>query len=102
MPINDARELLERIISENHKAHLRYESADCSLIAKIHGFIGRNVIGEFLIKLNPSGMTESFDLKLGLDFTCDYTDVSSVFPDFPKAIRLGFTNGNILLVMGVR
>jgi hypothetical protein len=102
MPIDDSRNLLDRIISENRKAHLRFESADGSLIAKIDGFIGRNAIGELLIKSNPGGMTASFDLKLGLDFTCDYADVSSALPDFPQAIRLRFTNGDILLVLGAR
>ena len=102
MPIDDPHNLLDRIISESRKTHLRFESADGSLIAKIEGFIGRNAIGELLIKSNPSGMTASFELKLGLDFTCDYTDVSSALPEFPSAIRLRFTNGDILLVLGAR
>jgi hypothetical protein len=102
MPINDARDLLDRVISENRKAHLRFESADGSLIAKIDGFVGRNAIGELLIKSSSGGTTASFKLKLGLDFTCDYTDVSSVLPDFTQAIRLRFTNGDILLVLGAR
>jgi len=102
MPIDDPRTLLDRIISENRKAHLRFESADGSLIAKIEGFIGRNAIGELLIKSNPSGRTASFELKLALDFSCDYTDVSSALPEFPSAVRLRFTNGDILLLLGDR
>ena len=102
MPIDDARNLLDRIISENRKAHFRFESADGSLIAKIDGFLGRNALGELLIKSNPSGTAASFELKLGLDFTCDNADVSSVLPDFPQALRLRFTNDDILLVLGAR
>jgi hypothetical protein len=102
MPIDDPRSLLDRIISENRKTHLRFESSDGSLIAKIEGFIGHNAIGELLIKSNPSGMTASFELKLGLDFTCDYADVSPALPEFPSAIRLRFTNGDILLLLGDR
>ena len=87
---------------KNWKAHLRFrfESADGAFIAKIDGFIGRNALGELLIKSHPNGMTASFELKLGLDFICDYADVSSAFPDSPQAIRLRFTNGDILLVLG--
>jgi hypothetical protein len=104
MPTDDARNLLDSITSEDRKAHLRFrfESADGSLIAKIDGFIGRNALGELLIKSHPKGRTASFELKLGLDFTCDYADVSSAFPDFPRAIRLRFTNGDILLELGAR
>ena len=100
MPTDDPRNKLDRIISEESQRLFRFESADGSLIAKIEGWIGRSALGELLIKSNPSGMTDSFELKLGLDFVCDYTDVSSVSPEFPSAIRLRFTNGGILLVLG--
>ena len=50
MPNNDARNLFDRIVSENRQVSLRFESADGSLVAKVDGFIGRNALGEILIK----------------------------------------------------
>jgi hypothetical protein len=99
MPINDARNLLDRIISENGQVSLRFESADGSLDAKVDGFIGRNALGEILIKSKPSGVNGSFALKLALDFVCDYAEVPSTFSDSSRAIRLRFTNGDILLIL---
>jgi hypothetical protein len=75
MLINDARDLLDRIISENRQVPLRFESADGSLDAKVDGFIGSNALGEILIKSKPSGVNESFALKLALDFVCDYVEI---------------------------
>ncbi len=98
-PIDDARNLLDRIISENRKMQFRFESADGSLTAKIEGFIGRNAIGELVIG-SDSSETASFGLKLALDFTCNYIDVSTYLPESPQAIRLRFTNGDILLLLG--
>lgn len=98
MPDNDARNLLDGIISENRQVHLRFESADGSLLAKVDGFIGRNALGEILVKSNLSGVNESFALKLALDFVCDYADVPAT-ADFSRAIRLRFTNGDILLIL---
>jgi hypothetical protein len=83
MPNNDARNLLDRIISENRQVHLRFESADGSLVAKVDGFIGRNAVGEILIKSSLSGLNESFGLKLALDFICDYADVPATFQTSP-------------------
>jgi len=95
----DARKLLDRIISQNRQVHLQFESADGSLVAKVNGFIGRNALGEILIKSNRSGVNESFALKLALDFVCDYTDVPANFSDVPRAIRLRFKNDDILLIL---
>jgi hypothetical protein len=100
MLIHEPRNLLDRVISEHRKAHFRFESADGSVIAKIEGFIGRNAFGEILIESGSSGVTEVFEVKFGLDFTCDRADVSLVLPESPSAIRLRFTNGDILLVLG--
>ena len=99
MPNNDARTLFDRIISEDRQVHFRFESADGSLVAKVDGFIGRNALGEILIKSNLSGVNESSALKLALDFACDYADVPATFSDVSQAIRLRFTNGDILMIL---
>jgi len=99
MPIDDARNLLDRIISENRQVRLRFQSVDGSLDAKVDGFIGRNAAGEILIESKPSGANGSFALKIARDFVCDYAEVPSTFSDTSRAIRLRFTNDDILLVL---
>jgi hypothetical protein len=81
--------------------HLRFESADGSLIAKVDGFVGRNAVGEILITSNLSGVSESFALKLALDFVCEYVDVPVPYCSqaLSPAIRLRFTNGDSLLIL---
>ncbi len=99
MPNNDARNLFDRIVSEDRQVHLRFESADGSLVAKVDGFIGRNALGEIMIKSNLSGVNEAFALKLALDFVCDYADVPATFSHVSRAVRLRFTNGDTLLIL---
>jgi hypothetical protein len=95
----DARNLLDRIITENLQVHLRFETADGSLVAKVDGLIGRNALGEILIKSNLFGANETFALKLALDFVCDFADVPASFSDVSRSIRLRFTNDDILLIL---
>jgi hypothetical protein len=95
----DARNLLDRIIAENLQVHLRFESADGSLVAKVNGFIGRNALGEILIKSNLSGVNEAFALRLALDFVCDFADVPASSSGVSRPIRLRFTNDDILLIL---